>query len=301
MKVSRRWLPLWLLVSMVPLTGCLGQPASIEGTPTPSPTATVSASTATPGPTFTETETPTLAPTLEPLPSDPQLIEFEAEDGEELTGTYFPAAANPAPLIVLMHWAQGDQSDWRSVALWLQNRLAFEADYPLPEAPEGSSYAVFTFNFRGFGLGAGPSITIWDPDGWAKDVSAALETARGLPGVDMERYLTVGASIGADAAVLACQDGCRGALSLSPGGFLNIPYTEAIDQSRIQSKQAIFWCLAAEGDQTSAQACESVSGEDFRKQIYTGEAHGMALFDGDQEPAIGQLILDFINAGFGDD
>ncbi len=299
-KEPGRWLPLWLLVSLVWLTGCSGQPISSDETPTPSPTATA-ASTWTPRPTFTETITPAAAPTVEPLPSDPLVIEFEAEDGTKLTGTYFPAATNPAPLIIMMHWAQGDQSDWRSIALWLQNRSAFEPDYPLPEAPEGSSYAVFTFNFRGFGLGAGPSITIWDPDGWAKDLRAALKIARGLPGVNAERYLTIGASIGADAAVLVCQDGCRGALSLSPGGFLNVPYAEAVDQARTQSKQAVFWCLASEGDQTSAQACESASGEDYHKQIYTGDAHGMDLFDGDQEPSIGQLFLDFINAGFGED
>ena len=298
----RRWNLDLLLFGLVWLAGCTTAPMQTSATTTSSPThtETTATSTATPIPTSTESPTATSPPTREPLPSDPQIIEFEAEDGAKLTGAYFPAASDPAPLIVLMHWAQGDQSDWREAAVWLQNRVDFDAEMPLPDIPGETSFAVFTFNLRGFGLSAGPTILIWDPDGWIKDVSAAMDTARGLPGVDPDRYLTIGASIGADAAVLACGSGCRGALSISPGGSLNLPYPEAVEQARARSPQGIFWCLAAEGDQPSAQACQAASGEGYSQAIYPGQAHGMDLFQPENDPDFGQIMLDFVNSSLGE-
>jgi len=44
-----------------------------------------------------------------PLPPQPQEIIFQTPDGETLAGYYYPGLKNPSPLIVLMHWALGEQ------------------------------------------------------------------------------------------------------------------------------------------------------------------------------------------------
>src|SRR3990167_1500259 len=75
----------------------LGAPTPTQTqTNTPAPTATF-----TPVPSPTLPPEPTLTPPAPPLPPDPQRIEFEAEDGTKLVGYYFPAAVNPAPMVVL--------------------------------------------------------------------------------------------------------------------------------------------------------------------------------------------------------
>ena len=43
-------------------------------------------------------------------------------DGTQLDGIYYPAAFLDAPLVILMHWAPGDQYDMAEIAYWLQNR-----------------------------------------------------------------------------------------------------------------------------------------------------------------------------------
>ncbi len=242
-------------------------PIPIQEIPTdipPSLTETVEDPTATPSPTLTEIPTSTALPTLEPLPPNPQGIKFEADDGTVLQGTYYPAAANPSPVIILMHWARGDQSDWTEIALWLQNRRGETVNGTdaspasisgvLPPLPEELSYAVFTFDFRGFGLSILPSGVSSDPEGWLMDARAAVDTVGGLPGIDPSRRLNIGASIGADGAIDSCAEGCLGVLSLSPGGYLGIPYADAVLNLGDDFPETLVWCLASEGDVPAAES-----------------------------------------------
>ncbi|MCJ7660408.1 MAG: hypothetical protein MUO67_14770, partial [Anaerolineales bacterium] len=141
---------------LLPATATISKPAEVPESQTP-----------TNGPTTKAEPTPTLIPSIttkpveESLPFEPQRIEFEAEDGTVLVGFYYPPAKRSAPLVILMHWARGDQTDWVEIAQWLQNRVD---EYPegerpsettvssmLPTMPKELSYAVFTFDFRGFG------------------------------------------------------------------------------------------------------------------------------------------------------
>lgn len=70
-------------------------------------------------------------PALPPAPI-PQTI--TASDGTELVGMLYPAATMDAPMVVLMHWAPGDQRDWAAIAPWLQNR-GFSRRYPILGRP----------------------------------------------------------------------------------------------------------------------------------------------------------------------
>ena len=109
--------------------------------------------------------------------------------------------------------------------------------------------------------------------------------------------VAIGASIGADGAVDACGDGCLGAMSLSPGSYLLVPYDEAVAEIDGAGKPA--WCLAAEGDAESAPACQSASGDHYRMVMYDGSDHGMMLIRPDTDPLTMELVLEFLKLALG--
>jgi dienelactone hydrolase len=252
--------------------------------------------------------TPTAEPGLPPLPPEPQRIEFQAEDGTLLVGYYYPAAVNPAPVVVLMHWAGGDQTDWLYVGMasWLQNRGAeipappapgyFDTPYPFAPLPEDLSFGVFTFNFRGYGESGphnGPQSDL------VMDARAAYLTAAALSGVDSARVVGIGASIGADGVVDGCNEACLGALSLGPGHWLEMSYSEAVKALDDLGKPV--WCVAAEDDESGAQTCRAAAGDHYYTQVYPSGGHAMRLFrmENNLQPPIEAVILDFLRLVFG--
>jgi hypothetical protein len=255
---------------------------------------------------LTDTEAPaqppaSTEPPLSGLPAEPQQVEFQAEDGTALVGYYYPSRYTNAPVIVLMHWARGDQRDWSKVGLvqWLQNRQEGRAGLSsrapqtsiYPPMPPGLSFAVFTFDYRGFGE-SGDSAG-FDSQGWLMDSKAAYATAATLPGVDPQRIAGIGSSIGADGVVDGC-DGCLGALSLSPSGYLGVAYAERV--TVIDLDGGPVWCIASENDSEAAPTCRGASGEHYQTFIYPGDAHGTVFLlapDPSLDPPIGQVILDW--------
>ena len=252
------------------------------------------------GTSIPNTPTPEEA-VLPPLPETPQRIEFEAADGQGLVGTYFPGTANPAPMVVMMHWAPGDGCDFRVMAPWLQNRGveydcqesmngAWLDDSWFPVLAEDQSYAVFTFTFRG----CEGSCSNFDRNGWVLDAQAAMKTAGELPGVDAERVAVVGASIGADGAAASCETGCLGAFSISPGDYLAFPYQDAIEHFGDLEPTKPAVCLAAEGDAESYNTCSPIDEDHFLFISYPGSEHGMMLIDPAIEPDVLEELLDFL-------
>jgi dienelactone hydrolase len=220
--------------------------------------------------TIAPTDTPQPPPTdTPPTSTEPQRIEFNAEDGTPLVGYYYPAAVTNSPVVVLMHWAPGDQTDWMKINMidWLTGADpgSFASEF-LP-----ASYAAFTFDFRGYGESGGQ----FNPAGWLMDAKAAYQTAQTLPGVDPMKVVGLGSSIGADAVVDACGDICKGAFSLSPGGYLNLPYSDAVTAlSQNSSIPVHIVCFTSEGDRESAPTCQSASGEFYQPVIFPGNLHG---------------------------
>jgi hypothetical protein len=245
---------------------------------------------------------------ISPLPPQPQEIHFQALDGEMLTGFYYPGLKTPSPLIVLMHWALGDENDWIEIAYWLQNRGLGESRLPdenkawldsswFPPVSEDVSYAVFTFTFRGCNNGC----KIFLRDKWLIDVEAAMNAAINLEGIEKDSIVTIGASIGSDGAVDGCYiinehvpHTCRGALSLSPGSYLTVPYDIAVEHLEEDGYPKAVWCLYSDGDKPSALACKSASGDNYRLFEYKGEQHGMMLIDPNVKPNVLDLFLQFL-------
>jgi hypothetical protein len=184
------------------------------------------------------------SPAESELPADPVRVEFQAEDGKNLVGYYYPSRYVNSPVIVFMHWAGGTQRDWCRLAPWLQNRLDEEpADMEgcpvppgsdpywdpswFPALPEETSYAVFTFDFRDFGES---EAGMGSRNEWTLDAVAAYKTAAEMEATLSEQALGPasvkvagldfvpqmgedgviqvvggGGSIGADAVVTGCK------------------------------------------------------------------------------------------------
>lgn len=231
-------------------------------------------------------------PQPEILPPDPQTIEFQAADGATLYGTYFPSAVENAPLVILMHWARGDQTDWTPYALWMQNRGAVPEGLEFTALPPEVSLAVFTFDFRGFGQSPGQGT----PEHWLLDARAAVETARALPGVDPDRSANLGASIGGDGAADACDPACLGALSISPGSYLTVAYADRVSEILPRPVR----CLASQGDQPSADTCANAgSGDQYEGIVLEGDAHGMDLLQqGDSVFDFEGFLVEFLEEVF---
>jgi alpha/beta superfamily hydrolase len=289
-----------LLLALL-LASCGGAPAATEvpaAEEMPSTTTEENAPPAEPAAEEEPEPTDIPEPAFEPQPPDGQRMEFEAEDGTPLVGYYYPASVPDAPIIVLMHWAGGDQTDWtkNGMVAWLQNRggsggqqSPAKQNAVYPAMPEGVSFAVFTFDFREFGESDGS----FTPAGGLMDAEAAYAFAQTIEGVDPARMAGIGSSIGADAVVDACTDGCLGAFSLSPGGYLDVPYPAAVKMADDAEKPVT--CVAAEGDHYSVAACDSATGNHYKAVIYPGSEHGDELLTEPGIPdGIGQEIFDWL-------
>jgi hypothetical protein len=161
---------------------------------------------------------------------------------------------------------------------------------------------VFTFTFRNCEGGCQG----FERAAWLQDARAAMEKAYTLEGVDLTRIVAIGASIGADGAPDGCTwlngmyvNSCLGALSLSPGGFLTLPYREAVTALGAEQPPKPGWCLYAKSDSDSRRACENAEGENYLAYEYEGDMHGMVLIQPGLEPGALDLILEFLKLTFG--
>lgn len=235
----------------------------------------------------------------------PQEVHFEAADGQSLNGRYYPAATTPAPVVVLMHWYPGDQTEWNEIAYWLQNRnrtgdvdgVPWRDPTWFPAMPKDISLAVFTFTFRNCEGGCQKP----DPAGWLLDARAAMEKAATLPGVDSRRVISVGTSIGGDGAIAGCAwllrqptGECQGALSISPGGYLIDSYQDLAKQLVEANPPRQAWCFYDENE-ALREICTTLSADHTRVEGWQGgNLHGFHLLTPNVEPNPLDLIIEFL-------
>ena len=247
------------------------------------------------------------------LPSDPQKTIFTTSDSVELNGVYYPAGSASAPLVILTHWAQGDQDDWVEIAYWLQNRgmgghSTGDESTPwldsswFPALEPEISYNVFTFTFRNCENGC----KSFEREKWYIDVQAAVEYAYELDDIDKGNIIMIGASIGSDGAVDGCAylnqiypDACKGALSFSPGNYLTIDYAEMVKELGAISDPKPVWCLYAESDPESAVVCSNIKENNYTPYSYPSDVvfsngHGMNLIAPNLDPDPLELTLEFL-------
>ncbi len=300
------------LLSILILTSCRSGAGEIDlerasstasaGTIAPAGPTQTPTMTSTPAPTFTPTNTPVVI--LDPGPIQ---IDFLTDDGIWLSGNYYPAEINPAPLIVLFHWARGDQAEWEEIAVWLQDRgqLDSKPDYNrswkssvwFPEQTLENSIGILTVNFRECAGGCKAYL----PTEWLLDVEAVMFASSSLQGVDPNAILTAGASIGADGAIYGCswlnkqdQGTCRGSFLLSPGSTLTIPFDLLAAELSLDRSLPIY-CLIGLRDDASVETCFDIPGLTLVDYGYI-ENHGFELV----QPEIGRnpllLLQEFIGS-----
>lgn len=240
------------------------------------------------------------------LPPEPQSVSFSAHDGQTLQGKFYPASVQGAPVIVLMHWYPGDQNEWTEIAFWLQNRgltgdqngVPWKDPSWFPSLKLDTSYNILTFTFRNCeGRCNAP-----DPDGWLLDAQASLEYAHTLEGVDPDRVVAIGASIGADGAIDGCAavlesapDACLGALSLSPGNYLGLPYPDMVTTLGTNNPPRPAWCLFDKNDADSVD-CTQASGENYYQESWSdGNLHGFHLLTPNLDPLPLTRIPEFLD------
>lgn len=312
----------WILLLLVILSACAGLEEDsgdqLTASPSPLPATLTQIPSETPQPSPSDTPSPTASPTeIAPvvLPPEPIEILFTASDGQELSGLYYPGDANPSPIIVLMTWSRGDQSEWEEIAYWLQGRglLVREPNYAqpwkssnwFPKRTLDMPLGVFTFDFRSCEGEDGCQAYL--PVEWLLDAQAALETASELEGVDPEKVLAAGASIGADGAVDACawmNNGelgtCLGGFAISPSSSLTIDFREAAEILLGQDNPGVVYCLYGSLDDAARETC----GDDLGfRSINLGyiENHGLELITFARSPDtldyLQEFILDVLGGG----
>ena len=252
----------------------------------------------------------------EALPAEPQEITFQASDGQVLQGRYYPAGVDSAPLVVLMHWVNGDMNDWNEIAVWLQNR-GLANPYPnpgeegwwdptwFPPMPENVSYGVFIFSFRDC-QPFPTSCAGWTPELWLLDAQAAMLKATTLEGVDATRIVAIGSSIGGDGAIDGCTllneqipGSCQGAASLGPGDYMEIPYATAVEKLGQEQPPKLAWCFVDPLNAYDYSVCQAISGEDFTMLEFPGGGHGQTLLREEVTPSALEAVIDFLAAVFG--
>lgn len=246
-------------------------------------------------------------------PAEQEILTIPTSDGELLNAIYYPAKDENAPLVVLMHWAPGDQNEMMAMARWLQNRglggaSEIAASSPwldpswFPLLPEDISYAVLTFTFRNCEGGC----QSLERDGWLLDARAVAEFAYALDGSDPNQIIMAGASIGADGAVNAClhlntihPGSCQGAFSISPGNYLTTDYREVVQELGSLTSPVPAWCLFAESDVESAAVCENLEMVNYTAYRFPanevrGNGHGLNLVVPELSPNPLDLLVQFI-------
>ena len=311
-----------MLLGFSLMTACGQNPVETlsEEPPPAVPESSTAAETDTKSDTKSDTQESVISNTEEVeegLPLDTQTVPFSTSDGFELNGVFYPAAKKSQPLVILMHWAPGDQNDWVEIAYWLQNRglggnTNFSEETPwldsswFPSVGKDTSFNVFTFTFRDCEGGC----KRFTSDEWYLDAQAAVERAVALEGIDETKIAMIGASIGSDGVADGCAyvntiypTICKGVVSFSPGNYLNVDFGEMVAQLGSESEPKPIWCFYSEDDIDSANVCGNITGNNYQPYPYSGNAvfsngHGMNLITPISDPNPLEKVLEFLELVF---
>lgn len=197
---------------------------------------------------------------------------FATTDGVQIVGDYYPAAGSgPAPLAVLLHMYRQDRSTWK----------------PLVGPLHDAGFAVLAIDLRGHGESTEPStmrlaerMKQRDPglfNAMHLDVEAGVKWARQQPGVDPEKLVLVGASVGCSVAldVTVRDAGVDAAVCLSPGtNYLGMDSTVHIQKTRAVP----ILLLAEEKERDAVDALAKLATNARGEIVGPGEHHGTRMF-----------------------
>jgi alpha-beta hydrolase superfamily lysophospholipase len=264
---------------MLLATACGG---TATPTPTPAPPRpTVATSTLPPAPTAQTT------PVLLPTPAEPTTLTLTATDGAALAASLYPpvpasVGAGSAPGVLLLHSLDNVggcacRRDWEAFARELQKR----------------GIAVLAVDLRGYGDSAKPA-------DWPKapgDVRAAWDFLVARPEVDPRNSAIIGASMGANLALIV---GANNAdvvtvVSLSPGLNYHGVRPAAL-LSNFGSRPVLL--VASQDDAYSYDSVRQMAGQSAALEAYylTSAGHGTVMF---RDAALEPLLMDWLQNHLG--
>lgn len=135
--------------------------------------------------------------------TEPQKISFNSPDGLQIVGTFFPAAKENSPVVLMLHQYGGNRASYEDLARQFQT----------------SGIAVLTIDGRGFGESIkradGSRISPGQSNeavaGMKSDVAAAVKFLGEHKNVDKTRVGIVGASYGSSLAIIHAGDDAESA------------------------------------------------------------------------------------------
>jgi predicted acyl esterase len=219
-----------------------------------------------------ETATPT-PPTMETI-----LVQIEAVDGLLLFGEISrPNLDGQTPAVLALHQNNSARQSWQPIIPTLLN----------------GGYAVLAVDMRGFGETGGAR----DFAAGQADVQHWLDWMRVQPYILPDSISIIGASIGANLALIGCaaDPSCVAAIALSPGlNYFGVEPQNAVTEGFLN--RSVF-LVGAQSDPESAEAIRTLfwySTGNARAQLYPGSAHGTDLFAVDVH--LVEYTLDFLQA-----
>lgn len=263
---------------------CLGAAAcsgNAAGGATPTlPPPQVSVETLTPPPAGAATST---SPAVAPTPSAPISLTLTAPDGLLLAATFYPPALSGAPAgakapgILLLPMYGRTKADWDAFARELQKR----------------GMAALALDLRGQGQSGGP-------EDWAKapaDVSAARQALGARPEVDSKHTAIVGASIGANLALVvgASTPEVSAVIALSPGlDFKGVKPAGTLGD--FGQRGALF--IASQDDAYSYDSVRQMASLAPKGETYyfTQAGHGTDMFNA---PTLAPMLLSWLEDHLG--
>lgn len=241
------------------------------------PTATTSPAAETEAPADSESSVEEPA-TVEPaVPAEPQTVTIEAEDGLTLYGTFYPGQGNgPWPALLLLHMNGRNRQDWE----------------PVVPALTEAGYAALALDMRGHGETG--DVKDWDKA--RDDLQRVWSYLSGRPDVEASQTAIIGASIGANMALVtgALEPDVKTVVLLSPG----LDYFGVTTEDTISDYgQRPVLLVASEEDQPAADSSRELSelaqGE-AQLEMYEDAGHGTQMFA--SRPELTDLMLGWLAA-----
>jgi dienelactone hydrolase len=202
---------------------------------------------------------------------------FQARDGVPLAGMLYEASPRPAPAVVLVHMLGRSKDEWMPIAERLQD----------------SGVSALAIDLRGHGHSAGNGGEL---PAMVGDVHAAVVWLSTRPGVRAASLGIVGASLGANLAVLAAaeQSAVRALALVSPSlDYRGLRLDPALLRKR--ADRAV-WLAASTEDPYALRTVRELAGDDpmFEQRLSSVRGHGTPLLAAD--PDLARALVDWLKA-----
>jgi alpha-beta hydrolase superfamily lysophospholipase len=203
-------------------------------------------------------------------------VTLPAADGVTIAGQLYEAASRPSPGVVLVHMLSRTRSDWDEVARQL----------------EAAGVTVLAIDLRGHGASGGSAARLSD---MVPDVRAAVQWLSSRPTVRVDAIGVVGASLGANLALLAAagQPQIRVVAAISP----SLDYRGLRVGPDVMQKLSGrgVWLAASSEDPFALRTLKDLTADVSMprdQQLSSVAAHGTSLLAADKDLA--RALVDWL-------